>query len=72
MLEVIKALNQIKADGVISDYAVGGAVAASFYIDAINTEDVDAFVFIRSPVKPRRSGRGYKGNFLCLHARINV
>ncbi len=28
--------------------------------------------FIRSPVKPRRSGRGYKGNFLCLHARINV
>lgn len=33
----------------ISDYAVGGAVAASFYIEAINTEDVDAFVFMSAP-----------------------
>jgi len=31
VLEVIRALNKIKAAGVISDYAIGGAIAASFY-----------------------------------------
>lgn len=49
MLEVIRALNKIKAAGVISDYAIGGAIAASFYIEAVNTEDVDAFVFMSAP-----------------------
>lgn len=49
MLEVIRALNKIKVAGVISDYAIGGAIAASFYIEAVNTEDIDAFVFMSAP-----------------------
>lgn len=31
-------------EGVIGEYAIGGAVGASFYIEAVNTEDLDAFV----------------------------
>lgn len=46
MQEALRALNQLVDDGVIGGYAIGGAVGASFYIDAMQTEDVDAFVFI--------------------------
>jgi hypothetical protein len=37
-------LNQMVADGVIENYAVGGAIAAVFYVEAFSTEDVDIFV----------------------------
>ena len=33
----------MKEDGVIENYAVGGAVAAMFYIEAFATEDLDIF-----------------------------
>lgn len=46
MKEALNALNSLKQTGVIEDYAIGGAIAASFYIEAVNTEDVDAFVFM--------------------------
>jgi hypothetical protein len=31
--EVIQAINQMQADGVIERYAVGGAVGATFYLE---------------------------------------
>ena len=46
MKEALHALNSLKQAGVIEDYAIGGAIAASFYIEAVNTEDVDAFLFM--------------------------
>lgn len=46
MKEALNALNSLKQTGVIEDYAIGGAIAASFYIEAVNTEDVDAFLFM--------------------------
>jgi hypothetical protein len=46
MQEALRALNQLVSDGLIGAYAIGGAVGASFYIDAMQTEDVDAFVFL--------------------------
>ncbi len=46
MKEALKALNHLVADGVIGDYAIGGAIGASFYLPAMQTEDVDAFVFL--------------------------
>jgi hypothetical protein len=49
MREALRALNQLVSDGVIEGYAIGGAVGASFYIDALQTEDVDAFVFLPEP-----------------------
>lgn len=36
-------------DGVIEQYAIGGAVAALFYIEPINTNDLDVFFLVRDP-----------------------
>ena len=41
--EVIKAVNQMQADGVIERYAIGGAVGATFYLEPVATLDVDIF-----------------------------
>ena len=49
MQDALRALNRLEADGLIGGYAIGGAVGASFYIDAMQTEDVDAFVFLPEP-----------------------
>jgi len=42
--EVIRTVNQMKADGVIANYAIGGAVGATFYLEPVSTLDVDIFV----------------------------
>ena len=42
----LKALNRLVQDGVIRSYAIGGAIGASFYLPAMQTEDVDVFVFL--------------------------
>lgn len=34
-------------DGVIEQYAIGGAVAAIFYIEPINTNDLDVFFHVK-------------------------
>ncbi len=46
MEEVLRALNKLVEDKVVETYAIGGAIGASFYIAALPTEDVDAFVFM--------------------------
>ncbi len=46
MHSVLNALNKLVADAVIRDYAIGGAIGAAFYIEAAQTEDVDAFIFL--------------------------
>jgi hypothetical protein len=46
MQAALRALNQLVTDGVVGDYAIGGAIGASFYIDALQTEDIDAFVIL--------------------------
>jgi hypothetical protein len=42
--EVIDRLNHMQESGVIKHYAIGGAVGASFYMEPIETEDVDVFM----------------------------
>jgi hypothetical protein len=42
----LKALNRLVQDGVIRNYAIGGAIGASFYLPAMQTEDIDVFVFL--------------------------
>lgn len=42
----LKAMNRLVADGVIQNYAIGGAIGASFYLPAMQTEDIDVFVFL--------------------------
>lgn len=46
MEAVLKILNEMKAAGVVRDYAIGGAMAAYFYAEAVVTEDLDAFVLL--------------------------
>ena len=52
MQAALRALNQIVADRVIEQYAIGGAIGASFYIEAMQSEYIDAFVFL----EPSASG----------------
>ena len=42
--EAIETINRMQADGVIERYAIGGAVAATFYLEPVATLDVDVFV----------------------------
>jgi len=42
--DVIVMLNQMERDGVIKRYAIGGAVAATFYLEPVSTLDVDVFI----------------------------
>jgi len=46
--EVIQAINQMQADGVVERYAVGGAVGATFYLEPVATLDVDIFAGFKS------------------------
>ena len=46
--DVIIAINQMEADGIIDRYAIGGAVGATFYLEPMATLDVDVFVAFRS------------------------
>lgn len=57
-------------DGVIEQYAIGGAVAAIFYIEPINTNDLDVFFHVKdpsaglnilAPLYKYLSALGYKG-----------
>jgi hypothetical protein len=40
----LRALNAIKEDGVIADYAVAGGMAQAFWVEALPTYDLDALV----------------------------
>ena len=44
ILEVIRVVDQMVADGVIERYAIGGAVGATFYLEPVSTLDVDIFI----------------------------
>jgi hypothetical protein len=46
MQEAIRVLNQLVAEGVIADYAIGGGMATLFYTEPFLTEDVDVFVVL--------------------------
>jgi hypothetical protein len=46
--EVIQAINQMQADGVVERYAIGGAVGATFYLEPSATMDVDIFADFKS------------------------
>lgn len=44
MKETLAVVEQLHAEGVIGPYAVGGAVAAAFYLEPFATLDLDIFV----------------------------
>jgi hypothetical protein len=50
MEATLRILNELEAAGLIDRYAIGGAMAAFFYSEAVLTEDLDAFVLLSQPV----------------------
>jgi len=44
--ETLEAINNMQADGVIRQYAIGGAVGATFYLEPAATVDLDVFVIL--------------------------
>src|ERR1700761_3485728 len=42
----IQVVNQLRDEGLISRYAIGGAVGALFYIEPTQTQDIDIFVHL--------------------------
>ena len=45
MRDTLKVLLQIRDEGILADFAIGGAIAASFFTPAVATEDLDIFAF---------------------------
>ena len=45
-ISALRALNELKATGVVRDYAIGGAIGVVFWTEPIATYDLDVFVFL--------------------------
>ncbi|MBN2092420.1 hypothetical protein JW964_22555 [candidate division KSB1 bacterium] len=48
MEKTISILNQMQTEGLFEKYAIGGGIAALFYIEPITTFDLDVFVILPS------------------------
>ena len=69
MRETLKIINQMVEDGIIEQYAIGGAVAAIYYLEPFDTADLDIFVqvntagndlMILSPIYDYLTKQGYE------------
>lgn len=47
MQDTLKILLRLRTEGMIGRFAIGGAVAASFYVESVATEDLDVFAFLQ-------------------------
>ncbi len=52
LAEVFRTLNDMKFEGIITDYAIGGGMAALFYAEAMRTYDIDVFALIPQQTGP--------------------
>jgi hypothetical protein len=46
MQQALEILLQLRQEGILAKFAIGGAIAASFYAEAVATEDLDVFAFL--------------------------
>jgi len=53
----LEILNELEKEGVFSRYAIGGAMAATFYTEPVLTFDLDVFVLL--PIYEALRRRGY-------------
>lgn len=44
MKKTLKVINELKKKGLVADYAIGGGIAALFYIEPFLTYDLDVFI----------------------------
>jgi hypothetical protein len=64
--KALKVINELKRSGLIKAYAIGGGIAATYYIEPILTYDLDIFFLpqaegldVLSPVYGELKKRGY-------------
>jgi hypothetical protein len=50
MEKTLQVLNDLVRDGVLSRYAIGGAMGATFYVEPVLTFDLDIFVLLPQTV----------------------
>ena len=76
MKRTIAVLNQLEQDGVLSRYAIGGAMGAIFYTEPFLTFDLDVFVALPStadglltlaPLYEALRARGYTEEKECIN-----
>src|SRR4051794_28438715 len=48
MKKIFQLLNAMVRDGEVSNYAIGGAIAAVFYVEPFSTLDIDVFVMMKT------------------------
>ena len=67
MKEALKVLAELVVEGVIEDYAIGGAMGATFYLEPVVTMNLDVFVLFKDndsllplqPIYDALKKRGY-------------
>ena len=67
MADVLRAANDLVAAGLIEDYALGGALAAIYYVEPFTTYDAD-IIFVAAENKPRSTERSWttsSGGMIC-------
>ncbi|MCI0449583.1 MAG: hypothetical protein L0Y79_07335 [Chlorobi bacterium] len=69
MENTLKVINELQNEGLIKNYAIGGAIASIFYIEPITTYDLDVMIILEeddkslislSPIYSWLSKKGYK------------
>ncbi len=70
MKATLEVINNMQVEGVIKQYAIGGAVGATFYLEPSATLDIDVFVTLEetpgaslltlAPIYDYLTSRGYK------------
>jgi hypothetical protein len=75
MEKTLQVLNELVRDGVLGRYAIGGAMAATFYIEPVLTFDLDIFVLFPEttsgiitlePLYAALRARGYQEESECV------
>jgi hypothetical protein len=75
MEKTLAVINQLEQEGLIGRYAIGGAMAATRYIEPIQTYDLDIFVVLPvppsglislSPIYTHLTQRGYTPEGECI------
>jgi len=54
MEKTLKVINELKKNGLIDDYAVGGGIAAIFYIEPVLTYDLDLFIVLHKKANNKK------------------
>jgi len=54
MKKTLKIINELKNKNLIDDYAIGGGIAALFYIEPFLTYDLDIFITLPSKEKEKK------------------